>query len=81
MDSSKDKRHYGACDEHTQYDLSLFHDKVYSFLEHYPMRIMISLSNMHCNFKFMSHGIAARRGESQNADERQSLYECYFAFY
>ena len=72
--------YYRLHNEHARYHLSLFYDNAYEILEYYPMRIIISTSNLLCNFKLMSHRVAAKRVEPFNINERQSSCKYYFIF-
>ena len=69
--SSNEKRSYGKHNECTRYHLNLFHNNACEIIEHYPIRIMISKSNIFCNFKLMSHRVARRQRKPYTINEKK----------
>ena len=75
--SSNEKRSYGKYNECAYYHLDLFHDNAYEIIKYYPIRIMISKSNIFTNFKLMSHRVAKRQRHPYAIDEKQSSCKYY----
>ena len=58
--SSNKKRTYGKYNEYMRYYLELFYNDEYEIIEYFPIRMVISKSNILSNFKLLSHRVARR---------------------